>query len=69
MAIYAYDCEHCKAGFEIRAEMPGFDYYPCPKCTAPAPRIPSPVTWSFGWRLADECHERFGPRDEYVKDV
>jgi len=49
--------------------MPGFDYYPCPKCTAPAPRIPSPVTWSFGWRLADECHERFGPRDEYVKDV
>lgn len=68
MALYVYLCPECKGQFEVRSPMPGADVAVC-SCGHEARRIPAPANHSFGWRLSDASHERFGPRDEYVKDV
>ena len=68
MPIYEYECPSCGHKFELRQ---GFDESAakCPECNTLAKRLMSVASFSVGWRLKEECHERFGPRDEFERDV
>ena len=41
----------------------------CPRCFMSAPKVMSVVNHTFGWTLSERSHERFGPKNEFVKDV
>ena len=70
MPIYVYRCVQCNKEFEIISHCFNSDgAKPCPECGSRAERIIAPINWSFGWRLTERSHERFGPRDEYERDV
>ena len=69
MPIYEFFCEPCQLKFEARKIISERDSVSCPKCGQKARRVISVVNHTFGWTLSDRSHERFGPRDEYVRDV
>jgi len=69
MPLYEYHCGACKLKFEALKPVKERDSAPCPQCGQPAKKIMSAVNFSFGWTLSDRSHDRFGPRDEFVKDV
>lgn len=67
--IYLYRCtEH--GTFEISKPMvkSAKEEY-CPQCGLQGQRKYLGLPFSFGFRLSDRSHERFGPRDEFVRDV
>lgn len=39
------------------------------QCGREAERRYTPIPFSVGWRLTERSHERFGPRDEFERDV
>ena len=70
MPLYPYRCRYCNHSFEVKKPIEASSYLErCPECGARADRVFTSVPFSFGWRLTDRSHERFGPRDEVEKDV
>ena len=71
MPLYEFRCENCTKTFDVRCPMSEVkETATCPSCGGAASRRYSPITFSFGWRLTDRSHnERFGPKDEYERDV
>ncbi len=41
----------------------------CPQCGKLAGKVLSVVNHSFGWRLTERSHTRFGPKNEVERDV
>lgn len=70
MPIYPYHCPTCDHSFEIKKPMvkAGMVEW-CPKCGIRAERIFTPIPFSFGFRLTERSHQRFGPKDEMERDV
>jgi len=69
MPLYEYRCGACGLKFEALKPVEERQIAQCPQCGQPAKKIISPVNFSFGWTLSDRSNDRFGPRDEFVKDV
>ena len=69
MPIYEYKCEPCRFKFEALKNIKDRHNANCPKCGQSAGKVMSVVNHTFGFRLTDRSHERFGPRDEYEKDI
>lgn len=69
MPLYEYFCRVCQERFETLRGITDRGSAQCPQCGRPAEKVMSVVNYTFGFRLSDRSHERFGPRDEYVKDV
>ena len=70
MPLYEFRCPNCGRVIEKISTMAESNIYAlCENCNTGAERIFSPFSFSFGWRLTDACHERFGPREEYERDV
>ena len=71
MALYEYRCDNCTKTFDIRCQMSEVkETTICPSCGGVASRRYKPIAFSFGWRLTDRANnERFGPRDEYEKNI
>jgi putative FmdB family regulatory protein len=67
--IYLYQC--LKHGmFEVSKSMANAPLpEACPECGQQAQRKYVGLPFSFGFKLSDRSHERFGPRDEFVRDV
>lgn len=68
--IYVYQCSECNQSFEVKkpiADVLRPEY--CSQCGTMALRKYTPLPFSVGWRLSDRSHERFGPKDEYERDV
>ena len=68
MPLYEYLCS-CGLKFDALKNVDEGGTAECPKCGKRATKVMSVVNHSFGWALSERSHERFGPRDEYVKDV
>jgi len=69
MPLYVYQCPKCGTNFEAQKPITDRETAKCPQCGADAQKMMSTCNWSFGWRLSDKSHERFGPRDEYERDI
>ena len=69
MPMYEYLCPECGVKFEKRGRYSDESYEACPVCKSIAGKVMSVVNHTFGWTLSERSHERFGPRDEIVKDV
>jgi len=67
LALYEYECA-CGQRFESIREFAARFVAPpsCGQITSPKP---SPVNWSFGWRLTERAHIKGNNPDEYEKDV
>lgn len=69
MPLYEYECANGHR-FEVLRPMDRRDEpIRCDKCRGKARPLMSVSSASFGWRLKDACHERFGPRDEFERDI
>ena len=68
MSLYEFLCEPCQFKFEALRDMGDYKAK-CPKCGELAEKVVSACNFSVGWRLTDASQERFGPRDEVVRDV
>ena len=69
MPLYEYECAKGHR-FEARRPMSDRDKpIRCEICRGLGRLLISVASFSVGWRLKDACHERFGPRDEFEKDV
>lgn len=69
MPLYEYFCEACQIKFDALKSIAERETAQCPKCGQPANKLISVVNHTFGFRLTEQSHLRFGPRDEYEKDV
>ena len=69
MPRYEYVCSGCGLRFEKQKAVDDRSAHECLSCGNLAPLVMSLVNNTFGWELAKECHERFGPRDKYVRAV
>lgn len=45
------------------------DHSTCPICYCRADKKISSANFTFGWKLADECHYVKGTKDYFVKDI
>lgn len=66
--LYEYECKYCGERFDARRSMEDRQYARC-RCGERAGQVMSLVNHTFGWRLTDRCHERFGPQCEVERDV
>jgi len=68
MPLYEYECPECGV-FEQRntVEKRGEAY--CPNCGRLSEKKMSVVNFTFGWRLADECHYVKGTPDKFIRDI
>lgn len=69
MPVYTYECRICGKVFDTTQPSGARDLASCPDCRCIAEIRPSPANFSFGWRLADECHNVKGTRDYFVRNV
>ena len=66
---YPYTCPDHGA-FEVSKPMAESSRVePCPQCGVQGQRKWVGLPFSFGFKLSDRSHERFGPRDEFIRDV
>ena len=68
MPIYEYKCP-VHGLFEGRKPVDERAIGFCPQCGVACQQLMSICNWTFGWCLDEKCHERFAPRDSYVKDI
>ena len=68
MPLYEFFCEPCQLKFEVRKNIGDYNAT-CPDCGKQAKKIMSLSNSTFGWTLSEASHERFGPKDEIVRDV
>jgi len=70
MPLYQYRCQICRNEFEKLVKMDARDKVRCPDCFGECQRMMSVVNWSFGWVLSDRSlNEKWGPRDEFVRNI
>lgn len=69
MPQYEYACPQCQNKFETMKAMGQRHRAKCPHCNTESKLVPSPVNHSFGFRLTERSHLRFGPRDEFEPDI
>lgn len=69
MPLYEYYCPQCQTKFEMSKAMEQRHHARCPHCDTESKLVPSVANHSFGFRLTDATNERFGPKDEFVKDI
>lgn len=70
MPVYVYECVSCGTEFEIISlSFNESNTRLCPECGQEAKRKVAIVNSTFGWRPSDAANERFGPREEMVRDV
>ena len=69
MPLYEYCCPDCRVKFEVRKPMAEREKAGCPQCGQSSDKVMSTFGFTFGWTLSDRSHERFGPRDEYIRAV
>jgi len=69
MALYEYECPEGHKRERFLPMSKSNDDALCDECGQVAKRLMSVASFSVGWRLKEECHERFGPRDEFERDV
>ena len=69
MPRFEYVCESCQIKFEAIKPIAERATAECPQCEQPAGKVMSVANHTFGFKLADESHERFGPRDKMVRDI
>lgn len=67
--LYEYVCEPCGFKFEARKCIKDRRKANCPKCGSPSGKVMSVVNHSFGWRATDRSQERFGPTNEFERDI
>ena len=70
MPIYLFYCSHCDRSFEIKkliAESGESEV--CPFCGLMAERKYTPIPFTFGFRLTERSHQRFGPKEEMERDI
>jgi len=41
----------------------------CPQCGHLSDKVMSTFSFTFGWALSDRSHERWGPKEELVRDI
>lgn len=69
MPLYEYECTQAHR-FEVIRPIDDRDQpIRCQKCRGIARLLMSVSSNSFGWRLTDASHERFGPRDGFERDI
>ena len=66
---YPYYCSHCDITFDVKKPMSECSRKEQCECGREAERRYTPIPFSFGWRLTDATRERFGPRDEFERDL
>ncbi len=70
MPMYEFECGICGQKFSILSKTYDSRHWAvCPYCNSLAERMVSLVNHSFGWRLTDRCHDRFGPKEEFERDI
>ena len=69
MSVYEYECLKGHRFEVLRSMDRRNDPIHCSQCRGLARPLMSVASFSVGWRLKEECHERFGPRDEFEKDL
>lgn len=69
MPLFEYVCEACQIKFEVLKPIAERAKAQCPGCGQLVKKVMSVVNHSFGFRLTDASHERFGPRDEMERDI
>ena len=69
MPLYEYFCPDCKVKFEVQKPMAERKLALCTHCGQSSRIVMSPFSFTFGWTLSDRSHERFGPKDEFVRNV
>ena len=69
MPQYEYFCPQCQNKFEMNKAMEARQRARCPHCNTESKIVPSVMNHSVGWRLTDATNERFGPKDEYERDI
>ena len=68
--FYLYYCEQCDLSFEIKKPMAEAGKPECcPQCGSKAGRRYTAIPALFGWRLTDRSQERFGPKNEFERDI
>lgn len=68
LPLYEFECK-CGEKFEAFKSIDDRHNANCPKCGNLVKKVMSAANFSVGWRLTERSHTRFGPRDEYEKDV
>ncbi len=69
MPRYEFVCNGCGNKFEKQKAIDDRYTHECPSCGNLAPLVMSLVNNTFGWELDERCHERFRPRDEFVRSI
>jgi len=73
MPLYQYKCKQCGNQFERLIPIHLRDnsqWAYCRKCGGDSKRLISTFNWSFGWVLSDRSlNEKWGPRDEFVRNI
>ena len=69
MPLYNYDCKNCKVKFEVLKKADEREFAQCPSCGTATPKVMSACNFTFGWTLSEGSHERFAPKNEFVKAV
>lgn len=68
MPLYEFRCKACQFKFEALKDVGDYKAN-CPKCGKLANKLMSVANYTFGWRLTERSHERFGPKNEIEPDV
>ena len=69
MPLYDYLCLGCKVKFEALKKTDERATAPCPRCGAVTPKVMSACNFTFGWTLSERSHERFAPKNEFVRAI
>ena len=70
MPLYEYACGSCGTKWDARKSLEERHKADCPSCGKASNRVMSAFSYTFGWVLSDRClNEKWGPRDEFVKNV
>lgn len=66
---YPYYCSHCNITFDVKKPMSDASRLERCECGREGRRVYSGLPFLFGWRLSESSNHRFGPRDEYERNI
>lgn len=67
--LYEYLCDHCNFRFDAFNTVENRDNSVCPNCRKEARKLFSTFNFTFGWVLSERSHEKFGPKEEFIKNI
>jgi len=62
------ECPKCGNRFELLRAVDDLEVK-CWECGETVKKLISVVNHTFGWRLTERAHERFGPKEEVERNV